>query len=314
MNSTVVMTTYNGEKYILEMLQSILKQTRQPDEVLIFDDNSSDNTIKIVNDFISFHKLDNWKCIINPNNLGWENNFYQGIISAQSDVVFPADQDDIWKETKIEKMMEAFENNDRILLLSSNYEVLVEEGGELSAPSNIVTADDDYVSQIPFSTNFNVIRRPGCVMGINKKIIALFSELWKPGYPHDSLLWMLSSLLHGNYIIRDELIIYRRHSSNASFGISHNLNSKISDVKMVNHVNTWYEKSQFYSDEFSQEFENCKTLYKYRYELLINRKLRYWFKLFFVRKNYYGKRQYMGDLYYYFKSIKERGKKNGFIK
>ena len=48
MKISVVMTTYNGEKYVEEQLDSIRVQTRKADEVLIFDDQSSDKTVKII--------------------------------------------------------------------------------------------------------------------------------------------------------------------------------------------------------------------------------------------------------------------------
>ena len=52
MKISVVMTTYNGEKYIKEQLTSLKNQTRVPDEVLIFDDCSTDNTVTIVRNFL----------------------------------------------------------------------------------------------------------------------------------------------------------------------------------------------------------------------------------------------------------------------
>ena len=50
---SVVIATYNGEKYIVKQLESIRNQTRKPDEVIIVDDRSNDNTFKIVKEYIS---------------------------------------------------------------------------------------------------------------------------------------------------------------------------------------------------------------------------------------------------------------------
>ena len=50
MKTSVVMSTYNGKRYIRAQLDSIRNQTRKPDEVLIFDDGSSDDTYEIVSD------------------------------------------------------------------------------------------------------------------------------------------------------------------------------------------------------------------------------------------------------------------------
>ena len=66
MTVSVVMSSYNGEKYIREQLESLLMQTRKIDEVIIADDCSSDNTVAIVEDFIRKNNLkSNWRIIIN---------------------------------------------------------------------------------------------------------------------------------------------------------------------------------------------------------------------------------------------------------
>ena len=62
MRVSVVMATYNGEKYIRQQINSLFNQTKKPDEVLIFDDGSTDETYKIVSEFIQKHHLEKtWK-------------------------------------------------------------------------------------------------------------------------------------------------------------------------------------------------------------------------------------------------------------
>ena len=65
MKTSVVLSAYNGEKYIFEQLESIRTQTVPVNEVLIFDDCSSDETSKICSNFIKIHGLSNWKFVIN---------------------------------------------------------------------------------------------------------------------------------------------------------------------------------------------------------------------------------------------------------
>ena len=57
MNISVALTTYNGEKYIIELLDSIKNQSVLPDEVIIVDDVSTDNTVKIITQYINKYKL-----------------------------------------------------------------------------------------------------------------------------------------------------------------------------------------------------------------------------------------------------------------
>lgn len=58
MKTSVVLSTYNGEQYIIEQLESIKNQTRIPDEVLIYDDCSTDQTVELVRNFIDKNRLD----------------------------------------------------------------------------------------------------------------------------------------------------------------------------------------------------------------------------------------------------------------
>ena len=71
MKTSVVLSAYNGEKYIFEQLESIRTQTVPVNEVLIFDDCSSDETSKICSNFIKIHGLSNWKFVINTSNKGF---------------------------------------------------------------------------------------------------------------------------------------------------------------------------------------------------------------------------------------------------
>ena len=118
---SVVMTTYNGEKYLCQMLDSLRMQERKIDELLFFDDKSTDGTVCLIEDYIKRYDIKEWRVVVNKKNLGWEKNFTQGINAATGDIIFPCDQDDIWHLDKVKKMTQAFEDNDDILLLTSGY-------------------------------------------------------------------------------------------------------------------------------------------------------------------------------------------------
>ena len=62
---SVVIATYNGEKYIVKQLESIRNQTIKTDEVIIVDDRSNDNTFKIVKEYIEQYALQNWQVYLN---------------------------------------------------------------------------------------------------------------------------------------------------------------------------------------------------------------------------------------------------------
>ena len=123
---SVVMTTYNGERYILEQLESIRIQTRQPDEVIIQDDASNDDTKVLIDYFIRAHGLKNWKVYKNVKNIGWRNNFYDAISKAHGDIIFFADQDDVWCSQKIKTRIPS------LLLRSTSFAIVKKTDGLLT--------------------------------------------------------------------------------------------------------------------------------------------------------------------------------------
>ena len=127
---SVVMATYNGEKFIEEQLQSIYAQTLRPDEVLIFDDRSTDGTVKIVRDFIEKNGLsDYWKLSINEKNKGFFRNFMDGAFTAHGDTIYFSDQDDNWDIKKIEKLEECLKQPG-VMMARSNT-VTINENSEI---------------------------------------------------------------------------------------------------------------------------------------------------------------------------------------
>jgi len=117
---SLVMTTYNGLKYISEQLDSIRTQTLLPDEVLIYDDRSTDGTYEYVQEYIDRYNLHTWKVYRNKENKGYSLNFSDAIDSAKGELIFLCDQDDIWHLDKIKVMSEIMNSHPEIQLLASN--------------------------------------------------------------------------------------------------------------------------------------------------------------------------------------------------
>ena len=108
---SVAMATYNGEKYIKEQIETILNNLDDKDELVISDDGSSDMTIEIINK-INDKRI---KLLEGPRK-GLKKNFENAIKNTTGDVIFLSDQDDIWMENKVEKVLECFNNNNYILI------------------------------------------------------------------------------------------------------------------------------------------------------------------------------------------------------
>jgi len=92
---SVVMATYNGEKYIFNQLESLRMQNYSIDEVIICDDCSTDKTLGIIQKYILTNSLTTWSVEQNTKNLGWKQTFWNLLHEAHYDFIFLSDQDDI---------------------------------------------------------------------------------------------------------------------------------------------------------------------------------------------------------------------------
>lgn len=107
---SIVMCTYNGEKYIREQLDSIIAQTYPIYELVIQDDGSTDNTMSIVREYEAKYPF--VKSLVNSVNLGFNKNFESACMRTTGDFVAISDQDDIWYPDKIEKQVAAIGDHD----------------------------------------------------------------------------------------------------------------------------------------------------------------------------------------------------------
>ena len=109
MKISVVMATYNGEKYLDQQIRSILNQTCKPDEFIVCDDNSSDGTITILE---KYRQLSQLSYVVNTSRLGVINNFVKAVsLAAAGNYISLADQDDEWMPDKLEKCAALLKND-----------------------------------------------------------------------------------------------------------------------------------------------------------------------------------------------------------
>lgn len=123
MTISTIITVYNLEKYIEETLQSVFSQTRQPDEIIVVDDCSTDDSAEILRKY-----SDKIKYIRMPQNSGVLMAFIRGIEESISDIVTFLDGDDIWYPNKIEEVEKAFAENEDRILVTHDYECINGKG------------------------------------------------------------------------------------------------------------------------------------------------------------------------------------------
>jgi glycosyltransferase involved in cell wall biosynthesis len=106
---SIALCTYNGEKFISQQLESILKQSYPNIEIVVVDDCSTDNTFSILEDYAD--KNDKIKLTRNDKNLGFIGNFEKALRLSQGTYIAFSDQDDVWDVEKIKTQVENIEGN-----------------------------------------------------------------------------------------------------------------------------------------------------------------------------------------------------------
>ena len=115
----VVMCTYNGERYVMEQLDSIAGQTRLPDSLVVVDDSSADSTVSLLRAFARKASFP-VEVFVNERTLGFIKNFEKGIRLCTADVILPSDQDDVWLPGKTERIEAAFSRSPNVGVVFTN--------------------------------------------------------------------------------------------------------------------------------------------------------------------------------------------------
>ncbi len=224
MKLSVAMTTFNGERFIKKQLESLKNQTRQPDEVVIFDDGSIDDTVNIVKRFIKKHQLTGWRLFASGDNVGFKRNFCRAVSKTTGDIIFLCDQDDVWKPYKLEVMSKLMEKHPEILALGTAVELIDASGRKLPESKTMCNRiGAEIIGSAPVKLIAPQIAGgnlfPGCTMAFSSKIKGIYLEEAPCMLCHDYLINIIAALKNGLYYINIALTQYRIHSGNV-IGIS----------------------------------------------------------------------------------------------
>ena len=123
---SVALCTYNGERWIEPLLESLARQTRLPDELVVSDDGSRDTTLALVADFARTAPFPVYVAV-NPERQGSTFNFATAFDRCTGALIAPADQDDVWAPTKLERLAYVMDT-DRLAMAFSDGTVIDDEG------------------------------------------------------------------------------------------------------------------------------------------------------------------------------------------
>lgn len=247
----VMMSTYNGEKYLVDQIDSILNQKYVNVDLLVRDDGSTDGTIDILKKFSQNKQLVFYK----GKNLKTAKSFIN-LLNHLKNISYHyyafSDQDDIWKEDKLIRAVEKIDqvelkNKFTPILYTSNYQLVDKDLNKL--------IDDDHVT----STNLGAAIAFSCATGCTEvfnEVLMKYARMHVPTsiIMHDDWIHKLC-LCVGGEVIYDNFkgLLYRQHGNNVEGGI-HSVKDKLIRIytytnsrkyvnsKQLSELNKYYRK------------------------------------------------------------------------
>lgn len=214
---SVCLATYNGSKFILPQVLSILNQLSSKDEIIVSDNGSEDDTIKLLSNL-----NDNRIKILTEPIPGIIPNFSNALSHACGDIIFLSDQDDLWMPNKILKVSELLLSADLVLhdalIVNEDQKIVMDSLFHFNA------------TRIGFFTNLLRNGYVGCCMAFHRKILEHALPIPSNIGMHD---WWIGLVAEKYFKVRHlhlPLIKYRRHNNNAS---NTSLKSNFSYIKRI---------------------------------------------------------------------------------
>lgn len=257
MKVQVLMSTYNGEKYIEEQIQSLINNQKDDIQLnlMIRDDGSSDNTIPIIKNIQKKNQM--LIELIEDINVGVTKSFLKLIeMAPEADLYFFCDQDDVWSSDKISIIETFVKKNEQPTAYVSGYYLT---DAELNVQSEWIPSKntENSLLQILFA---NMV--PGCVMGFNRSFVGGNEEEYARGCS-DCMRYMRwqQHIAVANSIYEKPLVYYRQHGNNVE-----GVHSKKINLKRI-----WKKQKKIWTQGTQHTSELAVLLLK-KYEKILSTK------------------------------------------
>ena len=263
---SILMATYNGEKYLVEQIESLFGQTMNDFTLWIQDDNSTDSTWEILETYKNLFP-DKINLLRNTTNMGARDSFLHMMANIKDEYVMLCDQDDVWLPTKIEvtlaKLKELEEKflNDTPLLVHTDLKV-VDKTLKLLSPSYKKSTKRNY-NRMEYRHVVTMNNVSGCTAMYNK---ALARYLTKPPsfcIMHDFWLQLVAATFGKIDHVEEATILYRQHSDNALGAknvnsLCYKLNRLMNNKDVTKVIRSTYPQAQSLLDVFGNEITDEK--------------------------------------------------------
>jgi len=195
---SVIIPAYNAEKYIHEAIDSVLNQTFKDFEIIVIDDESTDNTSKILE---SYGNKIRWKSQENKGSASAQN---EGIKMANGEYIAYIDADDIYLPERIETQVKHLDEHHDVGLVYTDF-YQIDENGKITGTAKSQPFDDLLLLQANYIGKSTVMHRREC---LNE--VGLFDESFT-NYENDWEMWVRISEKFGMVYIDKPLTKYRLH-------------------------------------------------------------------------------------------------------
>ncbi len=251
---SIAMTTFNGERYLREQIESIISQTVTDWELIVCDDCSSDSTWSILTEFSNKDKR--IKLFSNKENLGFKKNFSKAVELCTGKYIALSDQDDIWAKNHLEILLK---NIDGKSVSAGNALLVDKDGISLKRKHNEVRGFDFFMEQ-KFLYRELLLDNP--IQGASMLLDAEFSKRCVP-IPekvkyHDTWFATCACFDKGISYTYEIVTYYRQHGDNITFK-DHNKDTRSFFEKLFSKINVLIKGS--FTDRFNY-IEELSCRYK----------------------------------------------------
>lgn len=289
---SIILPVYNGESTISASIESLLQQSYQNFELIIIDDGSSDNSLKVMKQF-----KDKRIIIYTQKNNGLAKTLNYGVSVAKGELIARQDQDDISLPTRIEKQVERFYVNKKLVLLGTN-SLVINENNQYIGRYRFPHRNMD----LQFLTNFyNPFVHTSVMMKKRDfEIIGGYAIDPKIQPPEDFELWNRMKKRGEIENLKEYLVHYRKSSNTMSYTYKQDIEDNYKKLVVINLQNLFLLSKKDAEILFKVQFTDIDPI-------IMSQRIEIFFKYLVNIKKFWFKPNFMG-LHSYLYTLKMLGK------
>jgi glycosyltransferase involved in cell wall biosynthesis len=233
---SVALCTHNGERFVVEQVRSILRQTVPPTQIVLSDDASTDQTVDLVRREVDDHLGEPVSLVVLRNEvaLGVTANFAQAVAACTGQLIALSDQDDLWIGDRVETMVDSFAADPGLTLLFSDAQLINGAGEPLrDTLFDSIRFTPGEQKEVHLGQALTTLLRRNVVTGATVMFRReLLDEAlpFPPAWVHDEWLAIIAAITGRVDFLPQQLIEYRQHGGNQIGARKPTLRDKVSRV------------------------------------------------------------------------------------